>query len=144
MILLGEDYSQQKRPYELLRTQVLRCPEFQGIISIEHEYFILDLDGFITVKSGYRWDGPSGPAFDTDNFMEPSLFHDVLYQCLRELLFFAEIDFDQKLHNRYRKLADKMMRRLCRLNGMSRSRSTWCYYGVRWGAKKAAEPTILI
>ena len=50
---------------------------------IKHEYFELESDGTMTVKKGYKWDGPSWPAFHTENFMTPSAFHDAGYQAQR-------------------------------------------------------------
>lgn len=48
-------------------------------------YFQIDSTG-IAVGEGYVWDGPSGPAADSPTGMRASLFHDVLYQALREEL----------------------------------------------------------
>ena len=36
------------------------------------------------VYPGYRWDGASGPTIDSEDSMQASLFHDVVYQMLRE------------------------------------------------------------
>ena len=47
------------------------------------EYIELWLDGWMLVKKGYAWDGPSGPTWDTDDTMTPSLFHDAAYQLMR-------------------------------------------------------------
>ena len=44
----------------------------------------LTTDGVLTIKKGYAWDGPSGPTLDTKNSMRASLFHDALYQLMRE------------------------------------------------------------
>ena len=41
-------------------------------------YLKIDSDGNIVIKSGYSWDGPSGPTIDTKNFMHGSLIHDAL------------------------------------------------------------------
>ena len=47
------------------------------------EYIELWLDGWMLVKRGYAWDGPSGPTWDTDDTMTASLFHDAAYQLMR-------------------------------------------------------------
>ena len=39
----------------------------------------IDPSGLLIIKNGYAWDGPSGPTFDTKNFMRGSLVHDALY-----------------------------------------------------------------
>ncbi len=82
------------------------------------------------IYAGYAWDGPSGPTFDTKNFMEPSLVHDALYQLMRE----------EQLPKSYRELADKLLQKMCIECGMSKIRAWWVYVGVRYGAKFAADP----
>ena len=49
---------------------------------IEEDLFGLEDDGLLYVDRGYCWDGPSGPTFDTKDFMRGSLVHDVLYQAI--------------------------------------------------------------
>ncbi len=46
-------------------------------------YLRLGTDGVFAISKGYAWDGPSGPTFDTLNFMRGSLVHDALYQLIR-------------------------------------------------------------
>ena len=89
----------------------------------------LDLDGYLYIVSGYAWDGPSGPAIDTSNFMRGSLVHDALYQLMR--LGHLEA-------GKHRKMADEDLRRLCLEDGMSSIRAWWVYQGVRFGAGPAA------
>ena len=36
------------------------------------------------ISKGYSWDGPSGPAIDTPDWIKASLVHDALYQLIRE------------------------------------------------------------
>ncbi|HUS89668.1 MAG TPA: hypothetical protein VMW91_10000, partial [Desulfosporosinus sp.] len=49
----------------------------------DHDYFTIAFN-YIVIHKGYAWDGPSGPTFDTPNFMLGSLVHDVFYQAMRE------------------------------------------------------------
>ncbi|MGH7536144.1 MAG: DUF1353 domain-containing protein, partial [Gemmatimonadales bacterium] len=51
-------------------------------IKTEYICFVRSLQGrgYLTVKEGYAWDGPSGPTVDTKDFMRGSLVHDALYQ----------------------------------------------------------------
>ena len=62
----------------------------------------------IYYKKGYCYDGPSGPTIDTDNFLVPSLAHDILFQAMREGL----------LDRSYFKQANKELRLLCLERGM--------------------------
>lgn len=84
-------------------------------------WIVLKPDGVIVIKEGYSWDGPSGPARDTVNFMRASLVHDALYQLIEE----------GQLDSKYRKDADQTMRDLCKEDGMSAPRRFWTYWGVR-------------
>lgn len=97
--------------------------------NIVTEYIALDQEGLLSIKKGYAWNGPSGPALDTLNFMRGSLVHDALYQLMRN----DELDRDQ-----YRKPADELLRKMCRDDGMSRIRA-WCaYFGLRIVGERAA------
>jgi len=86
--------------------------------------------GQLFITAGYCWDGPSGPAIDTDNFMDGSLVHDVLYELMR----------DKKLYPiwKYRMKADKEMRLQTAKDGMSFPRRWWTWLGVRIGGMFAA------
>lgn len=88
---------------------------------IDEKYFSLDRDGLLTIMRGYRWDGPSGPAVDTDNWMRGSLVHDTLYQMIRDGL----------LPSKVRAKADKTMYKIIRDDGMSWIRANYSYYAVR-------------
>lgn len=100
-------------------------------LPIRTEYIRLSANGVLTIKEGYCWDGPSGLAFDTLNFMRGSLVHDSLYQLMREGC----------LNQRYRELADKELQRICLEDGMSTLRAWWVYRGVRLGGGPSAEPS---
>lgn len=78
-------------------------------------------DGTLIIREGYSWDGPSGPAIDTENFMRASLVHDAIYQLIGE----------GQLPSSRRKDADRTMRDLCNEDGMSTIRRFWTYWGVR-------------
>ena len=60
---------------------------FVGILgqAIDTAWFTLSIDGFLTIKAGYAWDGCTG-MIDTNSNMEAGLVHDCLYQMLREAL----------------------------------------------------------
>ena len=88
--------------------------------------------GRLTINSGYAWDGPSGPAIDTKNFMTPSLVHDALYQLMRE----GHLDWRV-----YRNDADKLLRKMCRERKMSWIRAWWVYHSLKIFGKSAAIPS---
>lgn len=48
------------------------------------QFIRLDDNGWLTILSGYAWDGPSGPVFATKTSMRGALVHDALYQLIRK------------------------------------------------------------
>ena len=99
--------------------------------TIDTEYIDLTPQGKLKIKKGYAWDGPSGPTFDTLNFMRGSLVHDALYQLMRE----RHLDKDA-----HRDLADRLLQKMCKEDGMSSIRAWWVYKGVHFGGEPAADP----
>ena len=116
--------------YQLAETYSVKVGIFPPAY-IQHEYISLSQHGFLTIRKCYACDGPSGPTFDTKNFMRGSLVHDALYQLIREgLLPLSE-----------RENADAELRRICLEDGMSAVRAWWVYQGVRiFGDTAAATP----
>jgi hypothetical protein len=96
-------------------------------------YLAIDDRGLLTLRRGYAWDGPSGPTIHTANFMRGSLIHDALYQLIREGV----------LPSIARKRADEILRDECRRDGMSRFRSGYVFWAVRFFASGAAAPDLL-
>lgn len=94
------------------------------------QYVVFDKFGTITFKKGYAWDGPSGPTIDSKNFMRGSLVHDGLYQLIREEI----------LPYTFRKTADKLLRKMCKQDGMSAMRAWWVYYMLRVAGGSSAKP----
>lgn len=97
---------------------------------LDFYYLLLDESGLLYIESDYAWDGPSGPAFDTPNFMRGSLVHDALYQLMRLGALDPAV---------YRIQADELLRQICLEDGMSSLRAWWVYSGVRIGAAGAAK-----
>lgn len=97
---------QLKRPYTV--TVLVYPPR-----TLETPFLRLTRRGRLTIQAGYAWDRPSGPTFDTASFMRASLVHDALYQLMREGLL---------ERNRWRPVADRLLRTMCREDGMSRWR----------------------
>ena len=88
----------------------------------------LHMDGLLTIKKGYAWDGASGPTIDTKSSMRGALVHDALYQLMRADLIGQ--------HNR--KYADAYLRDLCIQDKMFKWRAWLWYYAVRKFAMPAA------
>jgi hypothetical protein len=100
-------------------------------LEIVSQFIGLSEAGFLSIKSGYAWDGPSGPTFDTQNFMRASLVHDALYQLMRE---------GHLSDTTYRIEADRLLQKHCKEDGMSSFRAWWVYQGVRFGGGPSADP----
>ena len=93
------------------------------------EHVELKSDGLMTLRAGFPTDGPSGPSIDTKTFMRGAFFHDGLYYLLREnLLNVADA----------RHRADKLLRKICREDGMNRVRAWFVYRAVRLGSEHAS------
>jgi hypothetical protein len=82
----------------------------------------ITLDGLLIIRSGYAWDGASGPAIDTPTFIRGSLVHDALYQLMR-------LGVVQKAGGRLQ--ADKLLREIVLEDGMWSVRAWWVYHAVR-------------
>ena len=115
---------------------------FLGFKAINHPFYAIQHNNGnprLVIRHGYAWDGASGPAIDTPNFMRGCLVHDVFYQMLREGTLPSHIhygvrDFDVRL------FADQALREICREDGMSTIRSSWVYWAVRKFSAKYADP----
>ena len=116
--------------YRLVKTYRVKV-DLKGKYNVTSPFISLDRTGMLTIRAGYAWDGPSGPAINTDSFMRASLVHDALYQLMRMRLIPWE---------RERIMADKQMRVHCVEDGMWRIRAWWAYHGVRIGGQSSATP----
>ena len=96
--------------------------------SIYTNYCTLHNNGLIVISEDYQWDGASGPTIDTDDTMDGSLVHDVLYQLMRE----------ERLSRKYRKEADKCIRKMCMADGMPWWRANYWYFFLRIGGGSSA------
>lgn len=96
-------------------------PTADILVGPDNPFISLQANGDLIILAGYAWDGPSGPALDTKNFMRGSLVHDALYQLMRLCLLDCE----------YRRDADQILYRICREDGMWLMRAKWVYYSVR-------------
>jgi len=92
-------------------------------------YIGLTKTGRLWVRDGYCWDGPSGPAIDTKNFMRGSLIHDALYELMRKGC----------INQEWRKQADLELKKACIEDGMSKIRAWWVYQAVKTFAKRCTD-----
>jgi len=73
---------------------------------------ILELTrGDLVLHRGYGWDGPSGPAIDTESTMEASAFHDAFYSLIK----LGHLDVDP-----WKARADRIYHDLILENGLIR------------------------
>lgn len=97
---------------------------------VDYRFFCYDPDaGTLLIRSGYAWDGPSGPSFDTKTFMRGSLVHDAGYQLIRE----------GKMARSSKGAWDRHMQAICLEDGMNKLRAWYCYQAV---AKFGMDATI--
>jgi hypothetical protein len=117
--------------YQLVANYHLQI-RLKPMIGVDTPFIKLDAAGNLHIRRGYAWDGPSGPAIDTKNFMRGSLVHDALYQLMRDGHLPATHD--------NRQLADQILREECVKDGMTSLRAWWVYHGVRLGGGPAGSP----
>ena len=98
---------------------------------IDTEFIKLKRSGHLTVARGYAWDGPSGPVVDTRQNMRASLVHDALYQLMRKKLLSVKTHKDK---------ADKLFKKMCIEDGVSRTTAQIYYFGLKLGGKPATDP----
>lgn len=119
------------------RFKVYEDEVYQSTIKPTHEidtsYIHLSMDGEITAKKGYAWDGSSIPFKDTIRFLSfkkldldkycktASLIHDAFYQLIQA----------GELPSRWKSWADMIYERLCIIGGMKRKAASIRYNFVR-------------
>jgi hypothetical protein len=123
-------YYKRGYKYQLTRAYALQTG-LPAPFDIVTEYIDYAADGTMTIRRGYAWDGPSGPALDTADAMRASLVHDAFYQLMREGRLNPAF---------YRKYADRLLRRLCLEDGMNAARADLWYEALRLAAGAAAAP----
>lgn len=117
--------------YQLDEDYIVQLKHIRPVEDIKSEYISISKNGLLSIKKGYAWDGPSGIAVDSKNFMRGSLVHDSLYQLIREGL----------LPRESRALADKELDDACNEDGMSWVRRQWVFYSLRGFGSAAAMPS---
>ncbi len=98
-------------------------------INIDTDYVKIR-HGTLVVMAKYAWDGGSGIAINTKNSRLGTLFHDALYQLMRENLLLRS----------YKNSADLLMKRVLISEGMSKFRAHLWYLVVKMLGKKHTFP----
>lgn len=118
-------YNYQLAVFYLVQTTIRpRCV-------IVTEFISLGKDGVLTIDAGYAWDGASGPVVDHDTNMRASLVHDALYQLMRMKKISGKAHKDR---------ADRLFRKMCIEDGVSRILAGIWYYALKMGARFATDP----
>ena len=110
-----EGYKYQlSQPYEI----------FSGIFpsaTIEYPFFTLTAQGMLQIRSGYAWDGASGPSWDTKNSMRASLVHDCFCQMLKN----KDLDYET-----YAPYVHALFKTMLLADGMSSFRARYWHLAV--------------
>ena len=116
-------YYKKGYKYQLIETYEV----FVGIFNCEIATFFINLDvnGMLTIKQGYAWDGASG-GIDTDSFMRGSLVHDALCQ----LIACGLLDLEHRKHS------DDVLKQIVKEDNMNAVRAWWVHTAVRRYAER--------
>ena len=115
--------------YQLAKTYEVETI-LRPINDVSTEFIDLNTDGWLIIRKGYAWDGPSGPTIDSLNFMRGSLIHDSIYQLIRMEL----ISSDNRL------IADNQLDIICKEDGMSSFRRWYIKRSLKRFGASAADP----
>lgn len=97
---------------------------------IETDFVRLDVDGSLTLRAGYAWNGASGPTLDTVSTIRGSAAHDAIYQLLSLGLL--------EPHDEMRALGDQELAHICAKDGMWMARAGVWEWAVRtFGGRNA-------
>jgi len=99
---------------------------------IDTQFLALTLDGQLTVKSGYAWDGTSGPVIDTPQNLRASLVHDAFYQLMRERLLTPRKNYKDK--------TDKLFKHLCKDDGVPSAVAQVYYEALKQLGNPSTDP----
>lgn len=119
--------------YTTVRPYATFLKEFEGHAPFESDFIQMESNGRLTIKTGFMWDGPSGPTVDDKTNMRAAAVHDALYRSI----VLGHIDYSM------RKKIDKIFHRMLIEDGMGRFRARYYYLGVRWfgGPYARVKPT---
>lgn len=115
--------------YQLAEDEIF-ITDICGGKDVKTQFISLSEDGVLTIKSGYAWDGPSGPTFDRKTNMRGSLAHDALYQLIRQ----------KWLDDAWRKKADDFIAKCWIEDGMWKWLANTEKFALKKFASAAADP----
>lgn len=98
--------------------------------SIKAGYVQLNKAGVLRIKSGYAWDGCSGPTWDSGGNMRAGLIHDALYQIMRLGL----------LPQTFKEAADRELQKAMKEDGAWGIRAWYYYKAVKMFGGKSCQP----
>ena len=96
----------------------------------ENDIIKLTIDGTLTIKRGFNWDGASFIVIDTKSVLRASLVHDALYWLLRHEI----------LPQEEKSTADRVYYIICVEDGVWQWRAKYMYKGLLIGGASAASP----
>lgn len=105
--------------YQLAEQETFFIPELKSFDYLGR--YITLTEGYLTLLSGYAWDGASGPTIDSKSSIRASALHDAIYQLIRMRV----------LGGQQRIIADKYFYELLKMDGMSGIRAWIWYRSVR-------------
>ena len=117
--------------YQLAEDFSMMIP-IHPVENIITQYICLSTKGYLTISSGYAYDGPSGPTIDRpkQHVLVGALVHDALYQLLRLGL----------LPKKLRREVDRLAYQIWLNSGMWKWRAKIWLKGLRRFASFAADP----
>lgn len=98
--------------------------------SIRAGYVHLNIAGVLWIKSGYAWDGCSGPTWDDKTNMRAGLIHDALFQLMRL----------GQLPQSCKEAADRELQKAMIEDGALKLRAWYYYQAVKRFAHRSGEP----
>ena len=95
-----------------------------------NQFIKLNENGWLLIRSGYAYDGASGPTKDDKTNMEGALVHDALYQLMRQ----------EVIPRNFQEYSDKLFRDICLDKGMWRVRAWYYLKGLQMFGKSSNDP----
>ncbi len=140
----------RKYKHQVIIERTMRLPYqlWQGL-SVKNDFLEL-LNGKLEIKVGYAWDGASGPVIQTKALIKASVYHDALYQVLREVNLTEYIRENLRLEadRQFKKIylntcliaypTDSLSHKIGR--AVARRRANYVYWAVRKFGKKSVQP----
>ena len=120
-------YRERRYKYQLVEDAMRQTDITE--FDVSQPFFYLKPNGMLGARAGYAWDGLTLVP-DTPEALKPSLYHDALYQMIREGMVPLSC----------RKAADYLFYVLCIENGMSKAAANIYYQGLKTFGKFFCRP----